>query len=136
MPEEVLENKDNITGGLRLLLCDRTSLVPPGFGMTKSAFVEAEDILNLHKATLSSFLVDATHARYLTRDTEGKLSKIGKSFEGIWQQKADVPQISSSRSHRNTRSPTMVSQYLSMSKPTGRQPSCLASLLQRQPGKH
>lgn len=46
--------------------------------MPKSDFIEAEKVLNLHKATLPSFLVaNGTHSRYMTRDEDGKLLKIG-----------------------------------------------------------
>lgn len=58
--------------------------------MTKQAFVEAEQVLNLHKATLSSFLVDATHSRYLSRDSEENLSKIGTRLDYDKRVFADV----------------------------------------------
>jgi hypothetical protein len=81
VPEEVNHQKDKINGGLRLLMCDRTSLFPPGFGMPKAAFIEAEQVLKLHKATLPSFLVaNGTHSRYVTRDEKGQLLKTGAYY--------------------------------------------------------
>ncbi|KIW09022.1 hypothetical protein, variant [Verruconis gallopava] len=45
--------------------------------MTKSAFIEAEKVLDLHLATLPSFLVaNGTRSRYLTKNESGQLLKI------------------------------------------------------------
>lgn len=48
--------------------------------MTRDAFVEAERVLNLHKASLPSFLVaNGTHSRYITKSEgeKGELLKLG-----------------------------------------------------------
>jgi hypothetical protein len=68
-----------LNGGLRLLICDRTSLHPPGFGISKDVFIKAETALNLHPATLPSFLVTGgTYSRHTERDStaSGKIKSI------------------------------------------------------------
>jgi hypothetical protein len=102
VPGEVSERKEKSNGGLRLLICDRTSLFPPGFGMPKAAFIEAEQVLNLHKATLPSYLVaNGTHSRYLTKDEDGNLLKIG------WFTQASVP-ILADRCRFGTKGPSEI----------------------------
>jgi hypothetical protein len=72
----------NLRGGIRLLICECTSLFPLGFSMSKESYQAVELAFRLHPATLSSFDVQSgTYSRHFTYSAmdPSKLERISRA---------------------------------------------------------